>query len=56
MILNLLMENLLIQIKKIREIAIKETIEAVEICNKLDGEVTTIWLANDGFDYPFQVD
>lgn len=42
--------------KEIREIAIKETIEAVEICNKLDGEVTTIWLANDGFDYPFQVD
>lgn len=42
--------------EKIRNLALKETIEAVEICNVLEGEVTTIWLANDGFDYPFQVD
>ena len=42
--------------KKIRELAIQQTIDAVKICNELDGEVTTIWLANDGFDYPFQLD
>lgn len=42
--------------EEIRNLALKETIEAVEICNELEGEVTTIWLANDGFDYPFQAD
>lgn len=41
---------------KIRERAIQETIRAMEICKELGGEITTIWLANDGFDYPFQLD
>lgn len=42
--------------EKLREVAIAETIAAVEACIELGGEVTTIWLANDGFDYPFQCD
>lgn len=41
---------------QIREKAIRETMEAIEVCNELGGEVTTIWLANDGFDYAFQMD
>ncbi|WP_235182965.1 sugar phosphate isomerase/epimerase family protein [Gracilibacillus boraciitolerans] len=31
------------------------TEEAVEICDELGGTVTTIWMANDGFDYSFQL-
>ncbi|WP_160725897.1 sugar phosphate isomerase/epimerase family protein [Bacillus sp. USDA818B3_A] len=42
--------------ESIREKAIATTIEAVKLCNELGGDVTTIWLANDGFDYPFQLD
>ncbi|MCM3728936.1 sugar phosphate isomerase/epimerase [Neobacillus cucumis] len=42
--------------ESIREQAIATTMEAVKLCNDLGGEVTTIWLANDGFDYPFQLD
>lgn len=30
--------------------------EAVEMCKVLDGEVITIWLGYDGFDYSFQLD
>ena len=30
--------------------------EAVDVCRKLDGSVVTLWLENDGFDYPFQMD
>jgi len=41
---------------QIRNKAIQETMEAIEVCNTLGGEVTTIWLANDGFDYAFQMD
>lgn len=29
--------------------------EAVDVCRKLDGSVVTLWLENDGFDYPFQM-
>lgn len=43
-------------IEEIRHEAVRETIEAVEACIELGGDVTTIWLANDGFDYPFQCD
>ncbi len=42
--------------KKIRQEAVRETIEAIRACIELGGDVTTIWLANDGFDYPFQCD
>lgn len=40
----------------VRKKAIQLTKEAVQICQELGGEVTTIWQANDGFDYPFQLD
>lgn len=30
--------------------------EAVDVCRKLNGSVVTLWLENDGFDYPFQID
>lgn len=40
----------------IRRKAIQTTKEAVEVCQELGGTTTTIWLANDGFDYPFQLD
>ena len=29
--------------------------DAVDVCRKLDGSVVTLWLENDGFDYPFQM-
>ncbi|MEB7722069.1 sugar phosphate isomerase/epimerase family protein [Staphylococcus equorum] len=40
----------------IRNKAITTTKEAIETCEELGGSTTTIWLANDGFDYSFQVD
>lgn len=40
----------------LRKKAIELTADAVRTCQELEGEVTTIWLANDGFDYPFQSD
>ncbi|MGQ4666604.1 sugar phosphate isomerase/epimerase family protein [Metabacillus halosaccharovorans] len=40
----------------IRRKAIKTTKEAIEVCQQLGGTTTTIWLANDGFDYSFQLD
>ncbi|WP_163538399.1 sugar phosphate isomerase/epimerase family protein [Gracilibacillus sp. YIM 98692] len=39
----------------IRQKAITLTEEAIDICNELGGSVTTIWMANDGFDYSFQL-
>ncbi len=30
--------------------------EACEVCRTLGGSVITLWLENDGFDYPFQLD
>lgn len=29
--------------------------EAIDVCRQLDGSVITLWLENDGFDYPFQM-
>lgn len=40
----------------IREKAIDITMEAVNVCRELGGETVTLWFANDGFDYPFQLD
>lgn len=40
----------------IRNKAITTTKEAIETCEELGGSTTTIWLANDGFDYSFQID
>lgn len=42
--------------RSFRENVIKTTKEAVQICNDLGGNLTTIWCAYDGFDYPFQID
>lgn len=42
--------------EKIRGEAIKTTKEAIEVCQQLGGSTTTVWLANDGFDYSFQLD
>ncbi len=42
--------------KAIRRRAIDMAKEAVDVCRKLDGTVVTLWLENDGFDYPFQMD
>ncbi|MGJ9385988.1 sugar phosphate isomerase/epimerase family protein [Salipaludibacillus sp. CF4.18] len=39
----------------LRSKAVTITEEAVEICGELGGSVTTIWMANDGFDYSFQL-
>lgn len=42
--------------QKIREDAIKLCKEAVDACRTLGGDVVTIWQANDGYDYPFQIE
>lgn len=42
--------------ENVRDQAIKITKEAIEVCQDLGGTTTTIWLANDGFDYSFQLD
>ncbi|CAM3382658.1 MULTISPECIES: sugar phosphate isomerase/epimerase family protein [Saccharibacillus] len=42
--------------EEIRSQAIRVTKEAIEVCQQLGGTTTTIWLANDGFDYSFQLD
>jgi xylose isomerase len=40
----------------IRQKAKKMTMEAVDVCRELGGSVVTVWLAFDGYDYPFQAD
>lgn len=40
----------------IREKAIQITLEAIDVCKFLGGDTVTLWFANDGFDYPFQMD
>lgn len=40
----------------IREKAVQITLEAVNVCKALGGNTVTLWFANDGFDYPFQLD
>ena len=39
-----------------RQKAITMCKEAADICRELGGSVITLWLENDGFDYPFQMD
>ncbi len=36
--------------------AVTLCLEAVDACKELNGEILTIWLGFDGFDYPFQID
>lgn len=42
--------------KKIREKAIDLCKEAIDSCRELGGDHFILWLSEDGFDYPFQVD
>lgn len=41
---------------EIRKDAIQLCKEAVDACRKLGGEILTVWLGFDGFDYSFQID
>ncbi|MHC1771901.1 MAG: sugar phosphate isomerase/epimerase family protein [Flexilinea sp.] len=38
------------------QLAEKICFDAIDACRTLGGEVVTIWLGYDGFDYPFQLD
>ena len=40
---------------KLNEKAMDLCKRAIDACRELNGEVVTIWLGFDGFDYPFQV-
>lgn len=42
--------------EELRQKAITMCKEAADICRDLGGNVITLWLENDGFDYPFQMD
>ena len=42
--------------EELRQKAITMCKEAADICRELGGSVITLWLENDGFDYPFQMD
>ncbi len=41
---------------QLRSKAIQLCKEATDVCKELGGSVITLWLENDGFDYPFQMD
>jgi xylose isomerase len=41
---------------RIREAAIELTKSAMEVLEKTDADLLTIWLGQDGWEYPFQVD
>lgn len=41
---------------KISKKALALTMEAIDVCSKLNGRNVTVWLGFDGFDYSFQVD
>lgn len=41
---------------ELRRKAIELCKEATDVCRELGGSVVTLWLENDGFDYPFQMD
>ncbi|MCD8121768.1 MAG: sugar phosphate isomerase/epimerase [Clostridiales bacterium] len=40
----------------LRTRAIQMAKDATDVCRELGGTVVTLWLENDGFDYPFQMD
>ena len=44
------------QIKKFPINALQLCKDASDYCHGIGGEVVTIWLAYDGFDYSFQID
>lgn len=42
--------------ESLRQRAIKMAKDGADVCRELGGSVVTLWLENDGFDYPFQMD
>ena len=42
--------------ESLRQKAIRIAKDAADVCRELGGSVITLWLENDGFDYPFQMD
>lgn len=40
----------------IRQQVIQMSKDGCDICRQLGGSIVTLWLENDGFDYPFQMD
>lgn len=42
--------------EEVRQRAIQMSKEGCDMCRELGGSVITLWLENDGFDYPFQMD
>lgn len=42
--------------EELRNRAIQMCKDATDVCRKLGGSVVTLWLENDGFDYPFQLE
>jgi sugar phosphate isomerase/epimerase len=41
---------------RVRQAAIDQTKAGIDTCAAMGGKVMTLWLGQDGFDYPFQVD
>ena len=41
---------------KVRRAAIDQTKQGIDACAAMGGQVMTVWLGQDGFDYAFQVD
>ena len=41
---------------RVRQAAIDLTKSALDILGETDGDLLTIWLGQDGWEYPFQVD
>jgi len=41
---------------KIRNQAVELTLQAIDALNAMGGNLLTIWLGQDGYDYPFQID
>lgn len=42
--------------EKIRKEALETSIQSIEVAERLDCKIVTLWLGHDGYDYPFQVD
>ena len=42
--------------QKVRRAAIDQTKQGIDACAAMGGQVMTVWLGQDGFDYAFQVD
>jgi xylose isomerase len=42
--------------ENLRQRAIQMAKDGCDVCRKMGGSVITLWMENDGFDYPFQMD